>query len=519
MIRTLKKLGLLMLALLVLLITTAYVLYELPLKNPDVQPTQGDLFITNIHVVDVVNARTREQQKVVITDGRIAAISPTLRHARYSNHRLIEGSGRYLMPGLWDMHTHSLKISPHIHHPLFIRYGVTSVRDMSGCLEQNDAFWACPEDRRQWSEQAMTGERVSPMYHQQSSYQTNGGNEVPDGYAEYIRVNNTQQAEQLVEFYAKQGADFIKTYSELSPDQFNWLAESAAEQGLTMAGHKPLKVPLTEALDQHMTSIEHGRLFAFECYTGIEKFRALPDPIAAYDANQIRDIIEHQDSERCAQLMRDMGHSQTAWVPTLTTLKMSADAREEVENEKPLRYIPSVVQKLIWQPDRNRAARGVDHEGCFVHQDYYQLVQTQIQQAHQHGVKILVGTDNIDTQVFSGLSVHHELQHLVEAGMSTADALKAATVWPAQFSGFGDITGSIESGKRADLILLSANPLEDIKNTQTIQAVLLNGHLYDHQSLMALDEYTRNMARSIHLNTQYLMNMLMSPLMRVQLAD
>jgi hypothetical protein len=520
MIDGLKKSGLLCLALVLLFIAMAYLLYELPLEGPDVRPAKGDLFIANIHVVDVTNERLRRQQHVVITDGRIESISASIQPADYSHHRVIDGSGQYLMPGLWDMHTHSLKISPYIHHPMFIRFGVTTVRDMSGCLDQNDAYWACPKDRKTWSQQADAGQAVSPIYHQQSSYQTNGGNEVPDGYTDYFRVNSKQDAEQLVDFYSTQGADFIKTYSELSPDQFNWLAEAAAEQGMTLAGHKPLKIPLSEALNNQMTSFEHGRLFAFECYQDIAGFRDLEDPISAYNADKIRDIINQQDPKRCTQLMREMATSQTAWVPTLTTLKMSAQSKAvNFEDEALLDYIPTVVKTLIWQPDVNRTAEGLDHDGRFVHQDYYDLVETQIKQAYQRGVKILVGTDNIDTLVYSGLSVHHELQHLVEAGMPTTQALKAATLWPAQFSGVAAITGSVEEGKRADLIILSANPLNDIKNTQTIEAVLLNGHYYDRESLISLEQYTTEMASSIHLNTKYLMHMLMSPLMRVQLAD
>ena len=520
MIQVLKKIGRLGLAALLLLIAAAFLLYRWPLKGPAVQPIKGDVFIANIHVVDVRNERIRRQQNVVITDGRIASISPAISHQKYSNHRLIDGSDRYLMPGLWDMHTHGLKLSPFIHHPLFIRYGVTAVRDMSGCLDQDDAWWACPEDRRGWTEQANAGTRVSPAYHQQSSYQTNGGNEVPNGYADYFRLNSQQDATQLIDFYTTQGVDFIKTYSELSPDQFSWLAAASAEQGLLLAGHKPLKVPLRQALDSHMASIEHGRLFAFECYRGINRFRALPDPIAAYNADQIRAIIDQQDPHRCDELMRDMGNSQTAWVPTLTTLRMAADARDKnAPHESHLRFIPTVVKTLIWQPDVNRAASSVDQQGRFVHQDYYQLVKAQIQQAHQHQVKILVGTDNIDTHVYSGLSVHIELQNLVEAGLTTAEALKAATLWPAQFTGVADITGSLEEGKRADLIILSANPLADITNTQTIEAVLFNGHHYDQQALNALEQYVIDMAKSIHLNTKLMMHMLMSPLMRAQLAD
>lgn len=520
MVRMLKKTALLLLAVVILMVLLAVYFYLMPLKKPEVKPVDSDLFILNIHVVDVENERIRMNQNVVITAGLIEHIDAALVPEDFSAHQLIDGSEKYLMPGLWDMHTHSLKISPYIHHPLFIRYGVTAVRDMSGCLDQDDSYWACPEDRRQWSQQAAAGQGVSPAYHRQSSYQTNGGNEVPEGFTEYFHLKTSVDAEQMVDFYVQQGVDFIKTYSELSTDQFSWLAQASAEQGIQLAGHKPLKVTLKQALDSHMASTEHGRLFAFECYADMAAFRALPDPVLAYNAEIIRDIINRQDPHKCDQLMQTMGNSQTAWVPTLTTLQMSAQSRDvDFDNQAHLQYIPTVIKTLIWQPDVNRASRGLDKDGRFVHQDYYELVKAQIKQAHNNNIRILVGTDNIDTLVFSGLSVHQELQNLVEAGIPTAKALLAATLWPAKFSGVDAMTGSAEEGKRADLVILNNNPLTNIRHTQTIKAVLSNGLYYDSDALAALDQYTTNMAGSIHLNTKLLMQMIMSPLMRVQLAD
>ncbi|WP_283708757.1 amidohydrolase family protein [Marinicella marina] len=519
-LKTLKKTAFLLLTVVVVMVLLAVYFYLMPLKTPAVKAVDNDLFILNIHVVDVENERIRMNQNVVITAGLIEHIDAALRPQDFRAHQLIDGSEKYLMPGLWDMHTHSLKISSYIHHPLFIRYGVTSVRDMSGCLDQDDSYWACPDDRRRWSQQAAAGQGVSPAYHRQSSYQTNGGNEVPAGFTEYFHLKTSDDAEKMVDFYAQQGVDFIKTYSELSTEQFSWLAKASAEKGMQLAGHKPLKVSLKQALDSDMTSLEHGRLFAFECYQDIAAFRNLEDPISAYNADKIRDIINHQDPQKCAQLMQTMANSPTAWVPTLTTLKMSAQSSGiDLENQAHLKYIPTLVKTLIWQPDLHRASNGLDKQGRFVHQDYYELIETHIKQARTNNIKILVGTDNIDTLVYSGLSVHQELQNLVDAGMPTAKALKAATLWPAQFSDVDAITGSAEAGKRADLVILNDNPLENIKNTQTIEAVLFNGHLYDHQALMALDHYTTEMASSIHLNTKLLVQMLMSPLMRVQLAD
>jgi hypothetical protein len=126
---------------------------------------------------------------------------------------------------------------------------------------------------------------------------------------------------------------------------------------------------------------------------------------------KIRDIIGKQDDFKCDRLMSMMVMSSTAWVPTLTTLKMSAEARSQpVENDARLDFIPFVLKKLIWERDVARSAnRGFDNNGKYVHFDYYSLVKRQIKKSHEHGVRILVGTDNIDTMVFSGLSVHEEI--------------------------------------------------------------------------------------------------------------
>lgn len=517
----LKNVLLLFSCFLIVLAATGAIIYAVPLKRPEVTPDKRSIFLSDVNILDVENESIRENQNVLIVDGVIHKISPSLNPNDFPESKQIDGSNKYLMPGLWDMHTHSLKMSPYIHHPLFIRFGVTSVRDMSGCLNQDDSYWACPKDRRKWTQQAAEALAVSPTYHLESSYQTNGGNEVPENFPDYFRLKTESDAALLVNFYKEQGVSFIKTYSELSVDQFTWLAKNSAAGNMGIAGHKPLRVPLELALEKNMMSIEHGRLFAFECYTKIAQFRELPDPIRSYTSSKIRDIVNNQDNSKCAQLMSRVADSNTAWVPTLTTLKMSADSRSvSLQNDDRLDYIPLIVRKLIWEPDVNRAAeKGFDDQGAFVHLDYYSLVQKHIKESHEKGVRILVGTDNIDSMVFSGLSVHEEMQNLAAAGLPTSKALLAATLWPAQFSGVDSMLGSVAEGKRADLVLLRANPLDDIKNTLTIEAVLKNGYYYSHKNIYALEEYTLSMAQSIQLNLKLFLQMLLSPLMRVQLAD
>jgi hypothetical protein len=496
-------------------------LVYLPLKPPPTVGVSADYVISQVSVVDTVTGDILPNQHVIIANGRIIDIKLATEAAPATHLVDIPAAGKYLIPGLWDMHTHGLKLSPQLHHPLFIRWGVTSVRDMSGCMARDDSYWACPADRREWERQALTGAGVSPRYPLQSSYQTNGGNEVPTGYPAFFRLRNAADAAQLVDFYAGQGVDFIKTYSELAPEQFRQLARAATVKNIALAGHKPLSISLREALDVKLQSIEHGRLFAFECFKGIGHFRQLEDPISHYTPDFIRELIGGQDEERCALLMKSMASSSSSWVPTLTTLKMGATARDAYLREDPrLEAIPYVVRQLIWNPDIARAAdSGFDTQGRFVHAEFFELATRQVGEAHDAGIRLLAGTDNIDSWVFSGSSLHDELAMLVEAGLTPLAALQTATTNAAQFSQLGDQLGAIAVGRDADLVLLNSNPLTNIENTRDIHGVMLAGHYFDREDLDELETYANDMAGSFRVNLRYLYDMIASPTMRAQLAD
>lgn len=479
------------------------------------------IVIQDISVVDVVSGELIQNATVVIEQARITSITTMPPATQKPTTTAIDGTGKFLVPGLWDMHSHGLKLSPQLHHPLFIRNGVTSVRDMSGCLSSDDSHWACPEDRQAWQAMSLTGQAVSPRYPLQSSYQTNGGNEVPAGFPDFFRLNSYEDAQKLVSHYVDREVDFIKTYTELTQSQFAYLALTAIEGGISLAGHKPLTVSLEDALEAPMTSIEHGRLFMFECYKSIEDMRNADNPLSLYDAEKIRQIINNQDTQKCATAMQALAASNTYWVPTLTTLKMSAMSRNKnFRQDSRLNQIPYVIKKLLWEQDINRAARlGIDAKGLFVHEDYFNHVSQQVNDANRTGVKLLVGTDNIDTYVFTGSSVHDELEMLVLAGLSPIEALRAATIHAAEFAHMEKDLGTIAIGKIADLMIINGNPLTDINNIREIDGVIFNGQYFDQEALQNLEMYAVDMAQSIRINLHYLVGLFMSPLMRVQLAD
>lgn len=492
-----------------------------PLPEMPRNGEEGDFLIRNVAVIDVETGELRQSRDVVLRDGRIASVGPAEPARADGSLRTIDGTGKYLIPGLWDMHTHSLKSSAQYMHPLFIANGVTGVRDMSGCMSEPDSFFACIDDRKAWNDALEDRSGLSPRYVLQSSFQINGGNEVPDGYPEFFKARDAEEARRLVTFYRGAGADFLKTYSELSPVAYRALADEARRQGLVLAGHRPLRVSLEETLAAGQRSIEHPRLFLEECYADAAAFRALRDPSAAYTAELRWRLIDEHDGQRCADLIDSMAKSDTWWTPTLQVLRMGALAGDETfRSDSRLKYVPYLFRKFIWTPDADRAAeQPADASGRELYPTQYEMALRHVGQAHSAGVRILAGTDAGDTYVFPGFGVHDELLELVSAGLSPAEALRSATLDAAVFAGMEDNFGSIATGKTGDVILLDANPLENVRHTQRIAGLFFNGQFFDRPALDELLGFAEQQANSSRTNLHLLWDGLSSPLLRVQAAD
>ena len=492
-----------------------------PLPEMPRQGVAGDFLIRNVAIVDVEAGVLRDDQNVVVLDGRIASVGSAETAQVQESLVVIDGIGKYLMPGLWDMHTHSLKVSSHYHHPLFIANGVTGVREMYGCMAEPDSFLACLDDLQRWNNALRDKSGLSPRYVLRSSFQINGGDGVPDRMPEFFKARDPQEARELVTFYAEAGVDSLKTYSNLLPAAYRALADAAREHGIMLAGHRPVRVSLEEMLAAGQDSIEHPRLFLFECYKDAAAYRALPDPLGAYTTEMRARFIDEHDAERCASLMDAMAKSDTWWTPTMLVLKMSAFAGDQTFRDDPRRkYIPYVFEKAMWMPDADRAAaNATDESGRNVDASMYETALRHVGQAHTAGIRILAGTDAGDTYVFPGFSIHDELVELVSAGLTPADALRSATIDAALFSGKETDFGSIDVGKVADMILLNADPLADIRNTQQIGGLFFNGQYFDRAALDGLLEFAEQQASSIRTNLHLLWDAVNSPIIRMQLAD
>jgi imidazolonepropionase-like amidohydrolase len=272
-----------------------------------------------------------------------------------------------------------------------------------------------------------------------------------------IAVSNEDEGRKAVRDVKKSGADFVKVYSLLPRDAYFAIADEAKRQGLTFAGHVPSSVSPAEASDAGQKSIEH--------LTGIRPRRAM--------------ALETYNDSKAAELFARFVKTETWQCPTLTVLRTHAYLGDEnFRRDHRLKYIPPPVRERWGQRIANR-----NEENSADANKVFQKELEIVGAMRKAGVQLLAGTDTGNPFCFPGFSLHEELALLVIAGLTPVEALRSATLNPAKFLGLDKTLGTIDQGKIADLVLLDANPLEDVRNTQRINAVISNGRLFDRKAL------------------------------------
>jgi imidazolonepropionase-like amidohydrolase len=422
---------------------------------------------------------------VIVVGDRIVALGPWKKIHAPRDALILDGEGKFLIPGLWDMHVHGASDSrAPWSHLLFLANGVVGVRDMSG-----------PPDAHAWRATQASGQDPSPTIFLGSPI-VDGQNPVwPDS----IVAADAAQGREVVDQQQQRGADFIKVYSRLSRDAYFAIADEANKRGIAFEGHVPESVTAAEASGAGQKSIEHLTQVALgssreEGASIAERerletlFRA-PDATMVQKMNAGRGIIQvdahvvETFDEATAQSLFALFIKNGTWqTPTLTLLQAQIDEPLNASDPR-LKYLSKEVRSK-WDdgyykhyPPEPRAA--------IVELSKAQFAESMkiVGLMYRSGVPILAGTDTMNPHCFPGFGLHDELALLVDAGMSPLAALQAATRNAAQFMGQVDRRGSIEVGKVADLVLLDKDPLAAIHNTRAIQAVVLNGRLFRRQAL------------------------------------
>jgi imidazolonepropionase-like amidohydrolase len=394
----------------------------------------------DVNVVSMTSPKVLEKHNVIVRDGRIEAVTAALAKMPPGT-KVIDGSGKYLMPGLAEMHGHI----PPPSAPsgvvdealiLYLANGITTVRGMLGHDGQIRL--------REWQK---TGEIVAPnLYVAGPSFNGN-------------TVNSPEEAVERVRTQHKEGWDLLKVHPGLTLEEYDAMAKTAREVGMRFAGHVPESVGLLHAIEMGQETFDH-----IDGY--VEYLEGDKGPV---------------DEKKLAALVKRSKEAGVWIVPTsaLWEVLFNAVPLETLQNYDELKYVPESAVNTWSKMYRDRAPKLPAEPVKNIMENRKRILAA----LHKGGVKILMGTDAPQQFSVPGFSLHRELLRMRDAGMSNFDILKSGTVNVGEYFAKQDSFGTVEKGKRADLVLLTANPLEDIANVSKIDGVMVRGRWFSREAL------------------------------------
>lgn len=424
----------------------------------------------HVAVVDTNTASVLPDVTVVITGDHIASVDKAAAAKVPKDAQVVDARGKFLIPGLWDMHVHTFRHNPRStntwYFPLFIANGVTGVRDM---WTTGEDFVQVVQFRRGLADGSFLGPRYGAV-----AWMVDGPDPIfPNSYV----VKTPEEARGFVDKAKASGVEFVKVYQKLPREEYLAIVDEAKKVGIPFVAHMPWAISAAEASDDGARSIEHLSNVMEGCSTIENEFLTL-SPLGPHMREKMFDTY---DQHKCEQLKEKFARNQTWQVPTSWMFfEGRALLQDHLATDARSTYLPKDV-RASWQeqpaindhsPSRQQVRRKDQNERLAI-----------IAMMNKKAVPMMAGTDLGNSFVLPGFNLHDELAIFVQAGLTPGEALKTATYNPAKFLGMLDRLGTVEKGKLADLVLLDANPLEDIHNTERIRAVVLNGRYLDRSTL------------------------------------
>lgn len=424
---------------------TALLLVAAALRAGAQDPAPELFAFVGVHVVPMDEERVLRDQTVVVADGVITAIGNAAELEPPAGAIRIEAAGRWLMPGLADMHVHCWSPADHL---MYVANGVTTVRNMWG--HDGHLGWRAQADARE-------PDFLGPTFYTAGSLLDGS----PPVWPTSRVLTDPEAARAEVAKQADKGFHFIKVYTRLEAPVYAAIVDAAAERSIPVVGHVPAAVGVDEVLVARQSTIEHVDGY-------VDKSGAPPEP---------------------EQLARRIEATRTAGTWNCVTLIVleniaNLDRFEELDARPELRYV-SPFMRRSWNPANDARFQGADtarYDGMRQRFEHARLVTRAL---HEGGCRILLGTDAPNPFVVPGFAIHRELAHLVAAGLSPYEALRAGTSGASEYLGAPEAFGVVAVGARADLVLLEADPLEDVANFARRAGVMLRGRWFTEDELRA----------------------------------
>jgi Amidohydrolase family len=433
------------------------------------------IYITHVTVIDTETGKEIQDRTVVLSGDRISEVRDSKGVKAPAGAKVVDGRGRYLIPGLWDMHVHRTEYEAA--YVMYLANGVTGVRDMDGPLDANK-FRAELAAKKIDAPHIFLGSPIVDGY--------------PPRFPDVMAVRTVEEARRFVDEQKQRGADFIKVYDRLSRDSYFAIIDEGRRQGISVVGHVPFVIGAWEASDSGQKSIEHLHAIPLACSNREAELRA--KLVASQTSWKVWNPIyveayRSYSDGKCQQLFAEFKRNPTWSVPTLVVFRAAALSNDaQFRNDDRLRYFGG--QMRTWLARNYVAERSTfDASDLAMERDLLRYRKQLVGTMFRAGVPMLAGTDTPNAFCFPGFGLHDELALMVESGVSPLGALQAATRNPAILMDATDRYGSVAPGKIADLVLLDSDPLKDIHNTTKISEVFLAGREFDRA---ALDKMLRN---------------------------
>lgn len=444
--------------------------------------------IQNISTIDPIDG-LKENQTVIIKDNKISKIVNSDAITLSAGNKIVDGSGKYLIPGLWDAHIHFAyeeELAPSM-LDLFLSFGITSVRDTGGEIGFVNKWKKKAQEQPQDAPRVMI---AGPLL--------DGLPNVYDGSAPSrpplsVGLGTMENVEKQIKLLDSLDVDLLKAYEMLTPEQFTFIAGFAKSNGLPLTGHVPLLMDVIQASNAGLNSMEHLRNLELSCASNSDELLQQRIKLMEDGKNDLGGIlrsrihsaqrkvaIENYDQDRATKVLDVLLKNDTWQIPTLA-LNNSVTQRPFAKKEwtDTYEYMPDQIAKRWLENGANALERDVSD----FQKTYTKWQLNMVGQMNKKGIQIMAGTDCPIYFLVPGRSLHEELVMLSKSGLSPLEILKTATYNPAKYFNMQDRLGKIDEGFIADLLILDANPLDKIENTMTINTVIKDGKFHNRTDL------------------------------------